>query len=36
MEGTGNAFLVECPFRLLCAASGASAFLSLCFYVLLT
>jgi len=36
MEDTGNVVLVECPFGLLCAASGASAFLSLCFYVLLT
>ncbi len=36
MEEAGNAFLMECPFRLLCAASAASAFLGLCMYVLLT
>jgi len=36
MEETGNAFLLACPFRLLCIASGTSGIIALGFYLLLT
>ena len=36
MEETGSTFLMACPFRLLCAASGASALIALAIYLLLT
>jgi len=36
MEETGNAFVLKCPFRLLCLASGTSAVIALGVYMLLT
>jgi hypothetical protein len=35
MEETGNDFLLACPFRLLCIASGASGLIALGMYLLL-
>lgn len=36
MEETGNAFLLSCPFRLLCLASGSSALIAAGLILLLT
>lgn len=36
MEEAENSFLLACPFKLLCLASGSSAFAALGMFLLLT